>query len=127
VIFFDSSAAYALADRADPNHESARSVYSSLREGLLTHSYVLVEGIALLQRRMGVSAALRFAAEADQVEVVWVDGPLHAEALSRFAARRRRHASLVDEVSFLVMRRRGLDTAFAFDEDFRREGFRLLG
>ena len=33
--------------------------------------------------------------------------------------------SLVDQVSFLVMRQRGIEEAFAFDGDFVRAGFRL--
>jgi len=58
---------------------------------------------------------------------VWVDRDMHAEALARLSRKKRRHASLVDEVSFLVMRERGIDTAFAFDSDFEREGFKTLG
>jgi predicted nucleic acid-binding protein len=33
---------------------------------------------------------------------------------------------LVDHVSFIVMRSRGVDTALAFDPDFEAEGFRLF-
>ncbi len=33
----------------------------------------------------------------------------------------------LDQVSFLVMRGRGLDAALAFDRDFEVEGFRLYG
>ncbi len=129
MIFFDSSAAYAIADRADPNHGKARSLYEGLPKtlGLLTHNYVLVECAAVLQRRMGAPTALRFAEEARQLEVVWIDRGLHEEAVQRLALKKRRHASLVDEVSFLVMRQRGIDTAFAFDADFVREGFKTLG
>jgi predicted nucleic acid-binding protein len=32
----------------------------------------------------------------------------------------------VDHVSFLVMRRRGVAVAFAFDPDYASAGFRLL-
>lgn len=51
---------------------------------------------------------------------------LHDEAVHRLAKRGTRRISLVDQVSFLVMRERGVDTAFAFDPDFEREGFRTL-
>jgi predicted nucleic acid-binding protein len=37
----------------------------------------------------------------------------------------KRRVSLVDQVSFLVMRRRGARTAMAFDRDFEEEGFKL--
>jgi len=39
--------------------------------------------------------------------------------------RNRRGLSLVDCASFVVMRRYGIEEAFAFDEDFEKEGFRL--
>jgi predicted nucleic acid-binding protein len=129
LIFFDSSAAYALADLGDPNHAKARALYEGLPsgQGLLTHNYVVVESFALLQRRMGALAALRAAEDLHRLEVVWVDRDMHAEALARLSRKKRRHASLVDEISFLVMRERGIDTAFAFDSDFEREGFTTLG
>lgn len=129
MIFFDSSAAYAIADRGDPNHLKARTLYESLpsTQGLLTHNYVVVESVALLQRRMGVNEALRAAEGLDRLEVVWIDRRMHIEALALLARKKRRHASFVDEVSFLLMRERGIDTAFAFDADFEREGFKTLG
>jgi len=33
----------------------------------------------------------------------------------------------VDAVSFALMRRLGIDEAFALDSDFERAGFRLVG
>jgi predicted nucleic acid-binding protein len=35
--------------------------------------------------------------------------------------------SLVDAVSFAVMREAGITRAFAFDEDFRAAGFEVFG
>ncbi len=128
MIFLDTSAIYALADRADPNH---RRVTECLRgaleagETLLTHNYVLVESMALLQRRLGVDAAVRFARDAETFEVVWVDESTHGEAVARLEKAGTRDVSLVDAVSFLVMRKRGIRTALAFDRDFAAAGFRL--
>jgi uncharacterized protein len=39
---------------------------------------------------------------------------------------RSRSLSLVDCVSFVVMRQMGLDTAFVFDRHFRNQGFHCL-
>lgn len=60
------------------------------------------------------------------MEVVWVDEPLHEARLDLWLERRRRSLSLVDAVSFLTMRARGLGEAFAFDPDFEQEGFALV-
>jgi predicted nucleic acid-binding protein len=43
------------------------------------------------------------------------------------ASRGKRGLSLVDCTSFVLMRRLGVETALAFDEDFRGEGFRVYG
>jgi predicted nucleic acid-binding protein len=54
---------------------------------------------------------------------VWVDEPTFESGLDLLLARKKRRLSLVDAVSFLVMRQRGLETAFAFDPHFAEEGF----
>jgi predicted nucleic acid-binding protein len=127
LIFVDTSALYALADRADRNHDEARLRFSAVlnaAEGLVTHNYVLVESIALIQNRIGPAAALDLARTADNFEIEWVDEKLHQEAIRALARSPKRRISFVDQVSFLVMRGRGVETALAFDSDFEREGFR---
>ncbi len=129
MIFLDTSAVYALADRDDARHAEAverAKKLSEQGETLFTQSYVLVESLALLQRRLGAAAASAFATDARTFTVVWVDKPLHEEAVRRIG-RSGRRVSFVDEVSFLVMRRHGVHDAFAFDPDFEAEGFRLIG
>jgi predicted nucleic acid-binding protein len=127
--FVDTSAIYAWADAADPNHQAAVRRLGGLldaEEELLTHNYVLVESMALLQSRLGRGAALKLAADTDSFLVEWVDEELHHAAIVGLRQARRRKVSLVDHVSFLVMRRRGVTTAFAFDADFVSAGFQLV-
>ena len=59
--------------------------------------------------------------------VEWVDDELHSAGVAALERSKKRHVSLVDHVSFLVMTRRRVTTAFAFDPDFVSAGFRLLG
>jgi predicted nucleic acid-binding protein len=127
--FIDTSAIYAWTDRGDPNHEEAKRRLSAAlqaRESLLTHNYVLVECGALLQKRLGLEVAISVLEDARLFELEWVERGTHEEAVRRLKARRRRQVSLVDQVSFLVMRTRGIDTAFAFDRHFEDEGFRIF-
>jgi predicted nucleic acid-binding protein len=129
VIFVDTSAIYAWADAADPHHDTAVGRLQALLdagEGLLTHNYVLVESIALLQARLGVAAAAKLAGDAAAFVIEWVDEDLHASGIRELERSRRRRVSLVDHISFLVMKRRRVMTAFAFDPDFAAAGFRLL-
>jgi predicted nucleic acid-binding protein len=122
----DTSAFYALIDDRDPHHAAARAWLEDCGPDieLVTHQYVVVETIALVGRRFGPAAVRRFVDDLLPVaEVVWFDRSTHAEALEALLASGSRSVSLVDRVSFLVMRRRGIETAFAFDDDFAREGF----
>lgn len=82
---------------------------------------------ALVQRRLG-SVATRFLLEdlVPSLEVVWVDQHLHDNAVSAVLAGLRRRVSLVDWVSFEVMRRQGIERAFAFDRDFVAQGFETV-
>ena len=127
MIFVDTSAIYALAGARERHHREARRSFDALLQAerpLVTHSYVLSEAMALLHERLGRHVALTFAVEARRFDVEWVDDHLHRAAVEGL-----RDApvgvGLVDQVSFLVMRRRGIEEAFAFGEHFRRAGFRL--
>lgn len=126
--FVDTSAIYALVNRNDPEHARAVDLLARLLdagEPLLTHNYVVVETISLLQRRIGIDVALEAATKARQFETEWISEAVHEEARQRLERARRRQLSFVDCVSFVVMQRREIDTAFAFDPHFEAEGFRL--
>ncbi len=128
MIFVDTSALYAMADQGDPHHARAKERLQTAleaREELLTHNYILVEAMALIQHRLGLPAALKLARSARAFEIEWVHQGLHEEAVERLARASRRQVSLVDQVSFLIMRARGVTRVLAFDRDFLAEGFRL--
>jgi predicted nucleic acid-binding protein len=95
-------------------------------ERLVTHNYVLVETTALAQRRLGVEAVRVLRDDLlPVISLEWVDERLHDAALAATIAAGRRDVSLVDRVSFEIMRRNGIRKAFAFGEDYVREGFEL--
>ena len=125
--FVDTSAFLALLVRSDRSHSDARRGFDRLRAAraiLVTTSYVLLETCALLQRRIGMEALADFRREfVPCLEVVWVDADLHERGLDIVVERGTRDLSLVDAVSFEVMRERGLGAAFAYDRHFEDEGF----
>ena len=128
-VFVDTSALYAVLDRDDDNHALAAEAFSSLldRELLLTHGDVAVEATALVQRRLGMDAVRALVDDVlPAFELVFVDESLHHAALAALLASGARDVSLVDRTSFELMRRRGVTEAFAFDDDFHREGFTVL-
>ena len=126
MIFLDTSAIYALADQADPHHTEAYKKFdAALQSGeqFLIHNYILVECTALLQARLGLQAALLLLQEASAFHIEWIDVVLHQEAEKELEMIGKRGISLVDCASFVVMRRRGIQKALAFDSDFQDQGF----
>lgn len=128
MVFLDTSAIYALADRNDENHLSAKKTfaYVAAKEKILIHNYVIVESAALIQVRLGLAPAKKFLEEAVRFEVVWVDASLHTEATRYLQNKGTRRLSFVDCVSFVVMHNYRISQAFSFDDDFSRAGFQLL-
>lgn len=126
-LFVDTSAIYALADRNDRNHAAAARAFPEMRgRRLRTHNYVLVESLALIQRRLGAEAAIRTSGGIlELLEVEWVGEELHRYGLAAFVAASSRSVSFVDQVSFALMRRERIAGAFAFDSDFEAAGFEL--
>lgn len=129
-VFVDTSALYALLCSEDRAHPRARAAFAALRKRdatLVTSSYVLVEAFALVTHRLGHGAVRELRAHLTPLlEVDWVDEVTHEQALDLMLERARRELSLVDAVSFVVMRRRGIGEAFAFDRHFEEEGFELV-
>lgn len=125
--FVDTSGILALLSPSDRNHQAAWSLWEELISGdeaLGTSSFVLVEAHALLQARFGLEAVRTMHEELlPLMEVYWVDSAMFAEASSALLVADRRHLSLVDCVSFVLMRRLGLRRAFAWDKHFEEQGF----
>ena len=130
VIFVDTSAIYALLDANDRYHLLARSVWIEWIEqpvSFICSNYVLLESLALIQRRLGMEAAQRFVAEMVPVfRLRWIKPAIHMAALSAWLAARRRNVSLVDYTSFELMRQAGIHTVFTFDRHFAEQGFEVL-
>jgi predicted nucleic acid-binding protein len=126
-VFVDTSAICALLDAGDSNHERAlRATARLLGEDLVTHSYVVVELVSLVRRRLGADAAARLIDEVlPAIEVADVDVSLRSRALSAFRAATASDVSLVDRTSFEFMRQRGIRRAWAMDSDFTTEGFEV--
>ena len=128
-VFVDTSALNALLSASDANYPAASSAWNTLRgqrDTLLTSNYVL-ETTALVQRRLGLQALREVqSAFLPLLSVEWIDETVHARAMSVLLAIATRDLSLVDCTSFEVMRGKGIQTAFAFDAHFGRQGFQCI-
>jgi predicted nucleic acid-binding protein len=129
VTFVDTSGLLAFLDRDAARHEEVVARIAEILEErrAITHNYVLIETEALARLRLGAGVARRLLEDVVPVlEVVWVDRELHEAAATAHLRSPRRRSSLVDQVSFELMRQLGVRSALALDRDFAREGFELI-
>jgi predicted nucleic acid-binding protein len=129
-IFIDTSAFLAVLDAGDANHAGAKALWEKTivaGDVIVCHNYILVETSALISRRLGVEAVRVF--ESDVVPILrveWVTRDVHNAAVGALLVAARRTLSLVDCVSFEVMRKSGIGAAFAFDRHFPEYGYALI-
>jgi predicted nucleic acid-binding protein len=127
-LFADTSALYALLDRDDAFHEEALTFARSRGcAELVTHNYVVVETIAVVQSRLSAAHVRQLLQGLlPTIAVEWVGSDIHAKAVSALLPSSGRGPTFVDLVSFEVMRRARIDTAFAFDRHFAAAGFGVV-
>ena len=126
--YVDTSAFYALLDRDDANHQRARRAWSAILDEqniLLTSNYVLVEIFALLQNRLGLAAVRAFQEDIlPLVNIEFVTRETHRSGIAALLSASRRGLSLVDCISFEIMRTLGIRDAFTLDPHFKEQSFR---
>lgn len=125
--FVDTSFWYGLQDRRDRRHPAAAALAAGqVGQQLITSNHVVGETWTVVRRRLGHAAAVGFLDRLHalpNVEVVWADGALEADAWGWLRRHDEREYSFVDATSFALMRRRRLIEALAFDGDFAAAGF----
>lgn len=128
MVFCDTSALFAMLDQDSEQQGLASAGWKSLVLNdipLLTTNYVLIELVALLQGRLGMDSVRVLQSNVlPSIQVEWISEATHQRALQALLTANRRHLSLVDCVSFDVMRENGVSTAFEFDQHFAEQGFR---
>lgn len=130
-VFVDTSAFLAIANRDDPQHQSAAKAWKRLidnQELMITSNYVVVETMALLQNRHGITAVRQFVETMLPMCVIeWVDSSTHETAISAvLASGGKRNPSLVDCVSFEIIRLHKIEAAFVFDRHFEGRSFEMV-
>ena len=129
-VFIDTSALFALLVADQDEHGEVAAEFSRLLEAgvrLQTTSYVLVETIALLQRRSGLIAVRELDERiAPILDIHWITPDFHRQGMARLFRENRRRLSLVDCVSMELIESQGLRDVFGLDVHFAEAGYRLL-
>jgi hypothetical protein len=131
MIFADTSAFIAHHSRRDQNHATASQIWRMLdRTPLVTTNHVFEETLTLLGRRIGCPAAAEIAdliLESTSIDILYTSRELDHDALVFFRKFADQRVSFTDCISFAVMKRHRLHTAFTFDRHFLNAGFRVIG
>ncbi|MBP7793148.1 MAG: PIN domain-containing protein [Candidatus Goldbacteria bacterium] len=124
-IFIDTSALYACFDKSDRNYSVSTVQIHEIEVPLFTTNYVIDETMTLLAKNLGVRLAYeigtnllneRFA----KIVRVSSDDEKHAlEILCKYSDKK---FSFTDCISFAIMEKLKIKTAFSFDKHFRQYG-----
>jgi predicted nucleic acid-binding protein len=129
-IFIDTSALLAVINADDSYHEQAKNVWTDIvinGVSLISHNYILVETFALAQHRLGIEAVSVLQNDVvPLLRIEWVREPDHLSGITALIAANRRKLSLVDCISFIIMRKLGINKAFALDKHFKEQGFNCI-
>ena len=130
ICFVDTSAFLAVLDKNDDHHIKAKTIWLELLKNktqFVTTNFVLLETIAILQNRIGIDAVQAFNhAIYPLLDIIWIDKHLHDNGVSSVLIAGRKKLSLVDCISFNVMRQRDLQSVFTFDKHFSQQGFQTV-
>jgi len=130
-MFVDTGAFFARYRVDDDHHVSAVEGWKKIalmRRPCVTTSFVVAETITLLSREFGSLIAAERARTIYASHAITVINPseedqlLAIDLLERYAHQR---IYFVDCISFVIMRRQKLKTAFGFDRHFQMAGFSL--
>ena len=128
--FADTWYFIALLDRRDSAHRAALRIDRMIRsERVITHDGVLTELLTFYssEGERSRADAVRFVRDTLwNHEVVPADRPLFLRALDQYERRIDKRYSLVDCMSMVLVRERGINFVLTDDHHFRQEGFTVL-
>jgi uncharacterized protein len=128
-VFLDTAYILALTNRRDQYHEQASRLVSEFASYsmVVTDAILLEVGNALARshRQEAVAVIEQFLTSED-VEVIHLTPELLREGLAWYKSHQDKTWSLVDCISFVVMRQVGVTAALTFDRHFKQAGFQVL-
>jgi hypothetical protein len=119
----------ALVNPRDENHEKANELVDAYdKKPLLVTDAVLLEignSLAKGYKQNAIEIIEEFL-DSPEVEIVRLDETLFAKAFELYKSHTDKTWGLVDCISFVVMRERGITDALTSDKHFVQAGFRAL-
>ena len=130
MIFVDTGAFFALYYARDQHRAAAAATWPTLSKPLFTSNHVLDELASLLSRNIGYSVAVDRLSDiyaSPTFEILRTTADDEKQALKRMRKFADQSVSFTDCLSFTLMNRERLRTAFTFDRHFKTAGFEVIG
>jgi predicted nucleic acid-binding protein len=131
-LFLDTSYVIALSSGRDKHNLLAISLAKEIEEKeirLLTTRAILLEignALSKSQYRQAAIALLDSIERDDNIEIIPISESLYKKGLDLFRKRKDKEWGIIDCISFVVMKERGLDGALTTDHHFTQAGFKAL-
>lgn len=132
MIFVDTSAFLALVNEKDANHAEAVHFLEQIKNDrikvrkIITSDYIIDETLTRIRYSVGHQEAVEWGKDilaSNVVERLEVGIEMFELAWKLFQTYEDKKLSFTDCTSFAIMKKKGIDKAFSFDEDFVRIGF----
>jgi hypothetical protein len=129
IIFVDTGAWVALADRDDAHHAKAASIYPILlktHRRLITSNLVIAESYILILNELGHQAAINFLERikaSPRILRIYSNEDIESDAEELLKKYSDQDFSYADAVSFVIMKRERIKKAFSFNGHFLTAGF----
>lgn len=128
-IFLDTSYVIALVNERDQYHAQAQilSEQYEMADFLVTEAVLLEIGNALCRGfKQFAAEVIQYFLDAEEVDIVSLTSELFLEGFSLYQRYQDKEWSLVDCISFVVMRQQGVQDVLTFDRHFEQAGFQRL-
>jgi len=135
MLFVDTSAFLALVNEKDNYHAAAMQFLEEIKNGkirikkIITSDYIIDETLTRIRYSVGHTEAIEWGKDilaSKVVEKIEVGVELFGHAWELFQTYDDKKLSFTDCSSFALMKKRGIEKVFSFDEDFKRLGFVIL-
>ncbi|MBU4223591.1 MAG: type II toxin-antitoxin system VapC family toxin [Euryarchaeota archaeon] len=135
MIFVDTSAFLAIVNEKDNNHAAAIQFLDEIKNGkirirkIITSDYIIDETLTRIRYSVGHKEAVEWGKDilaSKVIEKMEIEVELFRSAWELFRTYDDKKLSFTDCTSFALMKKRGIEKVFSFDEDFKRPGFILL-
>jgi len=132
MLFVDTSAFLALVNEKDKNHVDAARFLEDIKNGkarikkIFTSDYIIDETLTRIRYAVGHEEAVKWGQgilASNIVEIIEVGKETFEPAWELFKTYEDKKLSFTDCTSFAIMKKRGIEKVFSFDDDFERMGF----